>query len=250
MNQFRKLFSLLLCLLLVLAMGLSAAAQEIPADVVDFSRSGTLRVTLKNTQGKPISGGSLRVVLVAEAYNDPYVGDLLRYVEPFAAMPDAPALDADGFAGSFNAEGGNYENASAFAKFWAEHPTEGITVEVGKDGTAAAQLPTLGLYLVMQQKPAPGYYAIKPFVVSVPNMVEGALVYDVDASPKTQPAEKQPEPTPTPEEPEETPTPTPPPAGQLPQTGQLNWPVPLLALSGMGLFLLGWWLHGSERKHK
>lgn len=250
MTQFKKLFALLTCLLLVLAVGLSAAAQEYPADVVDFSREGTLRVTLKNQKGSPVSGGSLRVVPVAEAYNDPYVGDLLRYVEPFASMPEAPALDAETFDEIFNTGSGNYDNATAYAAYWKEHPTEGQIVEVGKDGTAALRLPMLGMYLVMQEKNAPGYYPIKPFVVTVPNMVDEALEYDVDASPKTQPMEKKPEPTPPPEEPEETPTPTPPPAGELPQTGQLNWPVPVLALSGMGLFLLGWWLCRAEGKRK
>lgn len=38
----------------------------------------------------------------------------------------------------------------------------------------------------------------------------------------------------------ETPPPVQPPKPSLPQTGQLWWPVPLLALGGMVLFLIGW----------
>ena len=30
------------------------------------------------------------------------------------------------------------------------------------------------------------------------------------------------------------------PGEEVPQTGQLWWPVPILAVSGMALFLLGW----------
>lgn len=40
--------------------------------------------------------------------------------------------------------------------------------------------------------------------------------------------------------PEETPSPSPPPPPKLPQTGQLWWPVPLLAAAGMILFLVGY----------
>ncbi|XJZ57410.1 LPXTG cell wall anchor domain-containing protein [Lactobacillus delbrueckii subsp. bulgaricus] len=29
-------------------------------------------------------------------------------------------------------------------------------------------------------------------------------------------------------------------APRLPQTGQLNWPIPLLALAGLTLFIWGW----------
>ena len=32
--------------------------------------------------------------------------------------------------------------------------------------------------------------------------------------------------------------------GKLPQTGMLWWPVPLLAIAGMALFLAGWIRHG------
>ena len=33
----------------------------------------------------------------------------------------------------------------------------------------------------------------------------------------------------------------------LPQTGQLNWPIPVMAISGMLLFAFGW---VTDRKYK
>lgn len=40
------------------------------------------------------------------------------------------------------------------------------------------------------------------------------------------------------------------PLARLPQTGQLWWPVPLLALGGMFLFLLGWGWHRREESYE
>jgi hypothetical protein len=34
---------------------------------------------------------------------------------------------------------------------------------------------------------------------------------------------------------------------KLPQTGQLNWPVPLMSMSGLLLFAFGWWLKQREK---
>ncbi len=62
-----------------------------------------------------------------------------------------------------------------------------------------------------------------------------------------------PAPTPTPPPtvvPTPTPvvTPTPTPAPTLPQTGQLNWPIPLLAVVGLALFVVGWILRFGQKK--
>ncbi len=64
-----------------------------------------------------------------------------------------------------------------------------------------------------------------------------------------------PVPTPTPPPtvvPTPTPvvTPTPTPAPTLPQTGQLNWPIPLLAVTGLAVFVVGWILRFGEKKEK
>ncbi|MDY2814374.1 MAG: LPXTG cell wall anchor domain-containing protein [Dorea sp.] len=33
---------------------------------------------------------------------------------------------------------------------------------------------------------------------------------------------------------------------KLPQTGQLNWPVPVMAMSGMLLFMIGWSMYRGK----
>ena len=105
---------------------------------------------------------------------------------------------------------------------------EGITVPVQQDGTAVFSDLPLGLYLLTQNEPVKGYYPVAPFVLTLPSQEEGEWVYTVNADPKTEVTEK-PEPTPPPK-----------PVGpKLPQTGQLKWPVPFLALGGILIFSVG-----------
>lgn len=107
-----------------------------------------------------------------------------------------------------------------------------------KDGEIAFTGLDLGLYLLVQHKAAKGYETAAPFLVSVPMEEDGVLRYDVDASPKVE-LEKEPEPTST--------TPPAPPDPRLPYTGQLNWPVPVLTVLGLGLLALGLALRRKSR---
>ena len=99
-----------------------------------------------------------------------------------------------------------------------------------------------GLYVVTQTKAAKGYSDMSPFLVSIPYMEDGEYVYKVTANVKTELKQEI--------------KPTTPPSGskrptygnKLPQTGQLTWPIPWLASSGMVLFALGWWLCFGRRK--
>ena len=105
-----------------------------------------------------------------------------------------------------------------------------------------------GLYLLVQTQACPGFQKLKPILVSVPmyNPEKDSYDYQVDATVK--PAvkrETEPSPTPTPTA---SPSPTPKPGPKLPQTGQLNWPVPVLACGGVIFLLLGLWLLGSDRR--
>ena len=115
----------------------------------------------------------------------------------------------------------------------------GQPVDARDNKTGSVTFPELshGLYLVVQVKAASGYEAVQPFLVTVPMLEDGHYVYDVNAygkialkKAKTDPAGR-------------TPTGTVPggtvPGGGLPQTGQLNWPIPVLALAGCILILIG-----------
>jgi hypothetical protein len=95
-----------------------------------------------------------------------------------------------------------------------------------------------GLYVVWQAKSdaSKGYEPISPFLLSVPRFVDGAYVLDVVADPKVALETVPPTTTPPPSRPPE-----------LPQSGQLNWPVPVMAVSGAFLMILGFLLISRKR---
>ena len=115
------------------------------------------------------------------------------------------------------------------------------SVEIGADGTALFSDLEFGLYLVVQKTAAPGYEKILPFLTGVPYAEDGVYQYDRTGTPKTKLQQKE-----RPEKPASRPssshsgttgttdTASPAPAeGKLPQTGQLWWPVPVLAAAGL-----------------
>ena len=92
-----------------------------------------------------------------------------------------------------------------------------------------------GLYVVTQTEPSNGFFPIQTFLLSLPRWTEAGYIYDLTAAPKVP---LEPEPT-EPSAPT-APTAPPKPGTTLPQTGQLNWPVPVMAVAGVILIFVGW----------
>ncbi len=221
-QKWNMLAAVLLTLCLLLSMPLTVCAHAVP----DLTRQGSVTVTVRK-DGAAVSGGTLTIYrvgeVVAEDGNYTFVptGEFLGCGESFATL-DASA-----------------ELAARLLDFAQTAEAVGSTLSVSEDGSVTfAELP-LGLYLIAQHTAAPGYAALAPFLVSVPYLQDGEYVYDLSAVPKTA-LEREPEPT--------VPTPTQPSDPDLPLTGQLWWPVPVLAAAGMVLFALGWALFVSKEK--
>lgn len=117
-----------------------------------------------------------------------------------------------------------------------ERKIEGTSKAIDLNGNVKYNDLTCGLYLVVQEASATGYNPAKSFLVSLPSYNDGSYVYNVDASAKTEleasrdttfdkntshRIDKDDEPG-------------------LPQTGQLKWPIPILAVSGVALVAMGW----------
>lgn len=124
---------------------------------------------------------------------------------------------------------------------WADMKSlEGVSSTAGKDGRLVFPDLEPGLYLLRQKEAGAGFYPLSPFLVTVPRLNGETWVYEVDAMPKTQLVEKPGD--------KPNPKPNPNPNPKLPQTGQLNWPVPVLAGSGLLLFALGLALYRKGRE--
>ena len=111
------------------------------------------------------------------------------------------------------------------------------TGDVSGDGTVVFPDLPAGRYLVVQETPAEGFAPFEPFTVEVADN-------DVEASPKMKPG--------TEEEPPEPETPPTPPQSDtdLPYTGQITWPIPVLAAAGLALILFGVYLWTRGKRHE
>lgn len=219
----------ILCLLgTVLALMLCAvpayAAKGTTADL-DLTKKGSITLTLKDSNGNALTGGFLDCIQVAEIAESggetTYLltngfQDTNIFLEYF--------LDGKQSAASLAEELNDAVPAGAYK----------IASRPDKTGTVTFSNRELGLYLIRQRAKSGYYESITPFVVTVPMNSDSGWVYDVTASPKVG--------TVTPKDTAYKSV------RRLPQTGQLNWPVPVLAVSGIALFSLGWAM--TKDKHE
>lgn len=278
MKSIRKRLAAVLAALTLLVW---CAAPAFALEVVDLSRTGSIKVSLYDSEtAEAVGGGTLTLYRVAKVQKD---NANLSFVYT-NGFEDCGVELGDLSEGEL--AGRLAEKIAATA--------ESTTVEVSDLGAAEFGDLEVGLYLVVQTTAAENYNVINPFLVSVPIQENGSYVYDVDALPKVgTAAKKAPEPpdkpdtpdTPdTPDKPEEENPNTPAAPGPdnpdgwvlgangekiyrnpeapspdnpngyvmgahgLPQTGQLNWPIPVLAVTGVVLVAAGIKLKKGTRK--
>lgn len=217
----KRIWSFLLMLaVLQLLMGVAFAAQPFP----DLSQNGSITLTM-NMEGEKLDGGRLNLYRV---------GDLVRNPDGSYAFQPVKGLEKVNIDHeSLN----NPDLAQSVLSAAAESKLEYHTTSIINGEAVFSGLP-VGLYLVWQKEAdaTPGYSAIQPFLISIPRMQDDGYVLDVVADPKV-PLEPAPP---------ETPPPSPPP--RVPNTGQLNWPIPVMALAGTILFVFGWILWSGRKK--
>ncbi len=244
----KRLFAALLMAWLLCPLLGVARAYEVP----DLSRKGSITVAM-TYNGQAVTGGSLSACYVGQIQEEN--GDY-RFVQ----SPEMAAFPGD------YANISDPKLAEQVAVFVAEQKLSPKVKAENRNGKAVFTDLTLGLYLITQTEASKGFEPINPFLVSVPMNEDGHYVYDVNAkgkfqlhqvpAPSTEPskateptqADETEEPTQADEteeptqadETEETTQPENSTAPKLPQTGQLNWPIPVLAVIGLLLFSAGW----------
>ena len=214
----QRLTALLAALVLVLCLPMTVSAHEVP----DLTRTGSIEVLMR-IGTKAVSGGTLTATKVG--YIDKDDGDYFFRRLDGERLTDITSSTAPGKLKDF---------ADNYGK---NHPMTSLTVNINKEGKAKFGNLKPGLYLITQKKAASGYNPLAPFLVSVPYNDDGHYEYNVDINSKAE-LEKTPEKPHRPGKPSE----------KLPQTGQLNWPVPVLAGGGLLLMIVGYLLL-REKKH-
>jgi hypothetical protein len=219
--MYNRILSILvaLSLLFVCAVKTSAMAQE-SATMPDLTQKGSLTFTM-DVEGVPLDSGSLNLYYVATV-------TLMTHKQY-----DFRLLDALAAAGGRLNTQDLYDDEQAWdLLIVAQDALDQYLTQPIRDGKACFTALEAGLYLAWQSPDdaSEGYDAIAPFLISVPRLQDEVYVMDVEADPKV----------PLETEPTTPPPPPPPPPPELPQTGQLNWPVPVMAVTGMALFVVGW----------
>lgn len=244
MKYRNRVVSLLLCILLLCSLHITTVS----ALAQDENKKGTITVEMKYS-GEAISGGTLTVYRVGEATeeNGKYKFHKSEAIRDFDVDFD---LDDSGI--------NDPELADAIAAFVETNHLSAYADAENQAGKAVFTDLDLGLYLIMQTKTADGYEPLKPFLVAVPMEEDGQYTWAVIAQGKTQ--DNQNAIPPVPSIPSESDQPTVPNGSgnistgttdeTLPQTGQLNWPIPMLAALGLLLFSVGWLLYFSGKKDR
>lgn len=205
---------------------LLALMTQIFAAGLDLSRTGSISIAMKH-QGAVVPGGTLTLYRVAsiQVKNNTDYSYLLT--DAYAASGVSLATLNDSAL------------AQTLADYTAANAIAGTKQTIDGDGKITFAGLQLGLYLVVQEDAAEGFEKVKPFLVSVPVEENGVYTYDVDGSPKLSL-----EMLPTDPPPETTQPP------KLPQTGQIQWPVPVLTVSGLLLIALGAYLCVNGKKKR
>lgn len=221
MKYMKKIFSIV-CALNLLCMGfMPADAREVP----DESRMGTITVKMAY-DGRAVTGGTLTAYRVGQ----------IQEIDGNYSFTKTDAMDS--FTGSYD-DIDSAELAEDLADFVRKNNLNAYAVADNQNGEVVFEKIESGLYLIVQTEASEGYEPLKAFLISVPMNENGQYVYEVNAEGKLQLQQ-----TSNPTTPEKPVTPT---DSKLPQTGQLNWPIPVFAVLGMCLFLVGWALRFGRK---
>ncbi len=257
MNQLKKITSLLMVVLLIFALSTTAFAHEIP----DMNRKGSITVAIKDGE-KRLTGGSLTLYKVGDVAEDD--GNFIFVLTDEFRASGLSLKDIE-----------SEQLAKDLAEYADDSGAYSNTEDIDSEGRLVYKNLDVGLYLIVQKEAAEGYLPVNPFLVSVPMVQDEAYIYDVYATPKVDDPDKIPETTTdvsgeettgdgseettggsseetTGSAVEGTTSSTGSQTGkpQLPLTGQLNWPVPVMVVLGLALILVGFTLRFGKKKGK
>lgn len=212
----KRLISALCAIFLLFVLAFDVSAHEVP----DLTRIGSITFTLMQ-DAEPLQGGSLTMYRVGDVLEDDgnyYFALVEELVETGIRLDDMADTSL----------------AKELAQAAKDAQLTCLTANV-QDGKAAFSDVPNGLYVVLQyeEDACEGFLPINAFLISMPMYTDGGYAYDISCKPKVSlvPVPDQPEPDPV-----------------LPPTGQEALPIPLMVVSGIVLFILGWYPGFRRRK--
>ena len=218
---------------------------------VDMSQKGSITFSIKDPgSGTGYPGISLELIQVASLVPDGQGNNVFQYTQAFekATVNLTEISEADM---------GAREKAETLRNWANENNLHGTVAVTDANGMVSYPNLDLGVYLIRNYPISENKESVRPFLVTVPRLVNNQFVYAVDANGKPEApdiggsqTEKQKESetkkkkeTEPPKGGKTTPSSgggsTPGNGGKLPQTGQLWWPVPVLAAVGIIFILIG-----------
>ncbi len=226
----KKSLFIICCIMMTLFMVVPVVAAQVP----DMNRLGKISISM-TYDGEVVSGGSLTIYRVADVHVERNADYSFAYTQEYADC----TVDLNNLA--------NAENAKKIADYSSDKDIKGTKVAIDDNGVVIFENLQLGLYLITQQEASEGFELVNPFLVSVPANKEGVYIYDVDATPKMSLEKRPPEESESESEPESETTPP-----DIPQTGLTQWPIPILAIGGLFLIIVGCSLYisGKKKKHE
>lgn len=213
--KYQKRIALMLALTLLYIFPVTVYAAE--------SETGSITVEMK-CDHQDVTGGTLAIYQVGRIQEE----DGNYFYGKTEAMSDFPDAYDDIHSAAL---------AEDIAAYIADKHIEPTATAKNAEGKVVFEGLELGLYLVVQTEASEGYEPLKPFLISVPMVQDDEYVYEVNAAGKFQ-FEQTSKPETPPDEPKDP---------ELPGTGQLNWPVPVLTVLGLGLFSTGWTLRTKKK---
>ena len=200
----KKLLTILVVLLLSLCFCINAVAVSEP---IDLERTAQLSVTMECSHGYKC-GGNVAIYYIAsiEWAGSNYV---FKYTDDFKDC-NIPLENIS-----------DDKKAEKYSNYVIE---KGIVVDrkILVDGTVVVKDLPLGLYMVVHEDPDDGFSAALPFLATLPTVNGDYWEYEVDATTKVELKHYEVIPPP-----------------DIPQSGQLKWPVPVLACLGVLVFAIG-----------
>lgn len=272
-------------LIAVLLLGTPSVTFAAENGELDLTQTGSIEVTMKQEE-EVVPGGTLTLYRVGEIQQQD--GNYsFGLVEDFADSGESleditsPEL-AEGLAGFAQEENGKTLQIDENGNVMFDDLELGLYLVVQYD--AAEGYENVSPFLVSVPVNINGTYIYQVDATPKVGLINGGPPTPPDVTPTPTPApDVTPTPTPGPDDtptpdpdvtptpgPDDTPTPaptpttppavvptptpvvtpTPTPAPTLPQTGQLNWPIPLLAVAGLAVFVAGWILRFGQKKEK